>query len=136
GVPARILCRGTCTGKDVTGAAICELHRRLNKVEKGGDAVVGPQRREEADVAGGQQEDTIHQQHQQHQQQGREASSLASPMSDVTVIPSPWSENNHHQQQQKKKFDAPVPTSLPPASESGIGQILYSQNILKEIAVN
>ncbi|CAN0171882.1 unnamed protein product [Ectocarpus sp. 6 AP-2014] len=131
GVPARILCRGTCTGKDVTGAAICELYRRLNKVEKGGDAVVGPQRREEADVAGGQQEDTIH---QQQQQQGREASSLASPVSDVTVVPSPSSENND--QQQKKKFDAPVPTSLPPTSESGIGQILYSQNILKEIAVN
>ncbi|CAN0445967.1 unnamed protein product, partial [Ectocarpus sp. 8 AP-2014] len=134
GVPARILCHGTCTGKDVTGAAICELHRRLNKVEKGGDAVVGPQRREEADVAGGQHVDTIH---HHHHQQGREASSLASPVSDVTVIPSPWSENNQQQQQQQQKtFDAPVPTSLPPTSASGIGQILYSQNILEEIAVN
>ncbi|CAM9835963.1 unnamed protein product, partial [Ectocarpus sp. 12 AP-2014] len=117
GVPARILCHGTCTGKDVTGAAICELHRRLNRVEKGGDGVVGPKRRKDADVAGGRQEDTIQQQQQQQQQQGTEAS-----------------END--QQQQQKAFDAPVPSSLPPTSESGIGQILYSQNILKEIAVN
>ncbi|CAN0522133.1 unnamed protein product, partial [Ectocarpus sp. 8 AP-2014] len=117
GVPARILCHGTCTGKDVTGAAICELHRRLNKVEKGGDAVVGPQRREDADVAGGQHVDKIQQQQQQQQQQG--------PQGD-----------QQQQQQQKKTFDAPESSSLPSTSASGIGQISYSRNILEEIAVN
>ena len=33
GIPARVLCHGSGSGKDVTGAAICELHRRLQKVE-------------------------------------------------------------------------------------------------------
>lgn len=33
GIPARILCHGAAAGKDVAGAAICELHRRLQKVE-------------------------------------------------------------------------------------------------------
>ncbi|CAB1109289.1 unnamed protein product [Ectocarpus sp. CCAP 1310/34] len=139
GVPARILCHGTCSGKNVTGAAICELHKRLNKVEKGSDAVVGPQRREDADVAGGQHVDKSQQQQQQQRGpqgdvEGTEASSLAWPVSDVTIIPSPSSENNH--QQQKETFDAPVPSSLPSTLESGIRQILYSRNILEEIAVN
>lgn len=33
-MPARVLCHGSATGKDVAGAAICELHKRLQKVEK------------------------------------------------------------------------------------------------------
>ncbi|CAN0313406.1 unnamed protein product [Ectocarpus sp. 12 AP-2014] len=71
GVPARILCHGTCTGKDVTGAAICELHRRLNRVEKGGDGVVGRPRREDADVAGGRQEDKTQQHSSNSSSRGR-----------------------------------------------------------------
>lgn len=55
GAPARILCHGAATGKDVAGAAICELHRRLVRVERNN---------QEADVAGGQEEPIEAQRHQ------------------------------------------------------------------------
>lgn len=35
GVPAKVLCHDAATCKDVNGAAICELHRRLQKIEGG-----------------------------------------------------------------------------------------------------
>ena len=35
GVPARVLCHGAATGKNLSGAAICQLHQPLQKVEKG-----------------------------------------------------------------------------------------------------
>ncbi|CAM9891105.1 unnamed protein product, partial [Sphacelaria rigidula] len=34
GIPARVLCHGSKSGKDVTGSAICELHRRLLNLER------------------------------------------------------------------------------------------------------
>lgn len=42
GIPARVLCRGSGVGKDVTGAAICELHRRLRDVERQSEKAASP----------------------------------------------------------------------------------------------
>eukprot|EP00752_Nemacystus_decipiens_P011652 g10342.t1 len=53
GIPARILCHGAATGKDVAGAAICELHQRLIRVEL---------QKKEAEVAAGQADSTAVQQ--------------------------------------------------------------------------
>ncbi|CAM9178512.1 unnamed protein product, partial [Hapterophycus canaliculatus] len=103
GIPARILCHGAAPGRDVAGAAICELHRRLQKVETArSDAVSvasAPVPAEDQPAGSG-----------------------------VTEVPSPRREKLAQQEQKQRQQKQLLPT--PPRPETGVGQILYSEAAL------
>eukprot|EP00903_Cladosiphon_okamuranus_P012101 g11356.t1 len=159
GVPARILCHGAATGKDVAGAAICELHQRLMKVERKSQEAGA-----EADVAAGKEEGlATAQQKQQHQQlqrqlqqaagEGREPPSLTftspEPLVKKTFGPSPSSsplgsgalelsspgidqqqQEQQHLRKDQRQQEQPPSLASSSVSEGGMEQILYSQQIL------
>lgn len=137
GVPARILCHGAATCKDIAGAAICELHRRLDNVERGNKnktAVVAvtsdPSTPTAVAVLVGNNSNNNN-----HIAQNGEGGMAGLLQDDVKA----QRQQQQLQQQEKLQKQQPVTVasssrSLPsssPSLEGGVGQILYSQQILE-----
>lgn len=91
GVPARILCHSSAAGKDVTGAAICELHKRLQKVEQ-----TESQKQPAKEEAVGMEKSARDEGQRQEAGEGREPSlekrSFAESPRDIMSLPSPLRE--------------------------------------------